>query len=290
MIRRLIGLFVTTLTGATILVAVGAAPASAQTAPAVTVDFTAIVALSNCSGSVVRPANAGPNDPAYVLSNGHCVKFMAPGEVIVNQSSTRTFSLLDSTGTRTLGTLRATRLAYATMTDTDISLYRLSQTYAQIEQQYGTRALSLSATHPVRGTDIKVVSGYWRRIYSCRIDDFVYRLREYNWTWKDSIRYVSASTCQTIGGTSGSPIIDVASGRVVGVNNTSNEDGQRCTLNNPCEVDQFGNVTVRPGARYGQQTYQINSCIGTGNTINLTLPGCTLPRPARANEVLAPAA
>ena len=45
-------------------------------------------------------------------------------------------------------------------------------------------------------------------------------------------------------------------------------------------VDQAGNVTVRPGARYGQQTYQINACIGSTNTINLTLPGCTLARPA----------
>jgi V8-like Glu-specific endopeptidase len=290
MTKRLIGLFSTTLIGGTILVAAGAVPASAQTAPAVTVDFRAIVALSNCSGSVIKPANAGPNDPAMVLSNGHCVKFMAPGEVIVNQSSSRTFSLLNSTGTRTIGTLRATRLAYATMTNTDISIYRLSQTYAQIEQQFGTRALDLSAAHPVAGTDIKVVSGYWRTIYSCRIDAFVYQLRESNWTWRDSIRYTSASTCQTIGGTSGSPIIDVASGRVVGVNNTSNEDGQRCTLNNPCEVDQFGNVTVRPGARYGQQTYQINTCIGTGNTINLSLPGCALPKPALVGAVPAQAA
>lgn len=287
MTRRLVGLFATTLIGATLVVATGAAPAIAGPAPAVTVDFRAIVALSNCSGSIVRPANASVNDPALVLSNGHCVRLMAAGEVILNQSSTRTFTLLNSTGTGTLGTLRATRLAYATMTGTDVSLYRLSQTYAQIEQQFGVRALDLSATHPAAGTDIRVVSGFWRTIYTCRIDNFVFSLRESNWTWRDSIRYTSASTCQTIGGTSGSPVVDVASGRVVGVNNTSNEDGQRCTLNNPCEVSQSGTVTVRPGARYGQQTFQINACIGAGNTINLTQPGCTLARPA---ATLAPAA
>jgi hypothetical protein len=256
------------------------APATAAPPPqtAVTVDFRAIVALSNCSGSVVRPVNASINDRALVLSNGHCVRFMSPGEVILNASSTRTFTLLNSAGSA-IGTLRADRLAYATMTGTDISLYRLTQTYAQLQQQFGTTALTLSATHPVGGTDIRVVSGYWRRIYTCRIDGFVFSLRESNWTWRDSIRYTSASTCQTIGGTSGSPIVDVASGAVVGVNNTSNENGQRCTLNNPCEVDQNGTVTVRPGARYGQQTFQINACIGAGNTINLGLAGCTLARP-----------
>lgn len=282
MIKRLIGLFSTTLIGGSIIVAVGTTAAAAENAPAVTVDFRAIVALSNCSGSVVRPPNALNSDPALVLSNGHCVKFMAAGEVLVNQSSSRTFTLLNASGTGSLGTLRANRLVYATMTNTDISLYRLSQTYAQIEAQYGVRALDLSNTHPVAATDIKVVSGYWRRIYSCRIDNFVYQLRESNWTWRDSIRYTSASTCQTIGGTSGSPIVDVASGRVVGVNNTANESGQRCTLNNPCEVDQSGTITVRSGARYGQQTYQIPACLGASNALNLTAPGCVLPRPALA--------
>ena len=280
---RLVGLMATALIGGSMLAAAPAAVAAAPAAgpaPAVTVTFRAIVALSNCSGSVIRPVNAASTDPALVLTNGHCYRFMSAGEAVVNLSSTRTFSLLNSSGTGTLGTLRATRLAYATMTGTDIAIYRLSQTYAQIQQQFGTTALTLSASHPVAGTDIKVVSGYWRRIYSCRIDNFVFSLREANWTWRDSIRYTSLSTCQTIGGTSGSPIVDVASGNVVGVNNTSNEDGQSCTLNNPCEVDQSGNVTVRPGARYGQQTFQINACIGTGNTINLSLPGCTLTRPA----------
>ena len=275
MVKRLLGLFSVALVGATIGIVAGAAPASAAT-----VDFTGIVALSNCSGSVVRPVNAGPNDPAYVLTNGHCVKFFAPGEVAVGQKSSRTFSLLDSTGTRSIATLRANQLAYATMTGTDIALYRLSLSYAQIQQRYGTPALALSASHPTAGTATKVVSGYWKTIYDCQLEAFVYQLREYQWTWSDSIRYADAASCQTIGGTSGSPVIDATSGAVVGINNTANENGETCTLDNPCEVDQSGNITVRFNARYGQQTYLINTCIGTGNTINLSLPGCALAKPA----------
>lgn len=283
MVKRLIGLCSVALVGAAMGIIAGAVPASAAT-----VDFTGIVALSNCSGSVVRPVNAAPNDLAYVLTNGHCVKFFAPGEVAVDQKSSRTFSLLDPTGTRSIGTLRATRLAYATMTDTDIALYRLSQSYAQIQQRYGTTALALSANHPATGTAVKVVSGYWRTMYDCQVEAFVYQLRESQWTWRDSIRYASAASCQTIGGTSGSPVVDVASGAVVGVNNTANENGETCTLDNPCEVDESGNITVRFGARYGQQTYQINTCLGAGNTINLSLPGCALPKPAA--NLLVPAA
>src|SRR5690606_20017191 len=96
---------------------------------------------------------------------------------------------------------------------------------------------------PAAGTAISVVSGYWKRIYNCSIDGFVHRMKEGDWTWKDSVRYTPS--CNTIGGTSGSPVVDAATGRVVAVNNTGNEDGERCTVNNPCEIDEQGRVTVR---------------------------------------------
>jgi hypothetical protein len=270
--------------------AVGAAPAqravdtaparkAASAAPALAaVDFAGTVALSNCSGSVVRLPGSADSDPALVLTNGHCLEtgFPSPGQVIVNRFSSRTFGLLNSAGTR-VATLQANRIVYATMTDTDVTLYQLTRTYAQIKSSYGIDALILNDTHPVAGTAIKVVSGYWKRIYSCSVDGFVHRLKEGGWTWKDSVRYTSA--CDTIGGTSGSPVIDTATGKVVAVNNTGNEDGARCTVNNPCEVDASGNVTVRQGINYAQQTHQIPACFAVGNRLDLGRSGCTLPKP-----------
>jgi hypothetical protein len=252
---------------------------SAEAAPTLkAVDFAGTVALSNCSGSVVRMPASEDDDPALVLSNGHCLEtgFPAAGEVIVDRASTRTFSLLNSAGTK-VATLRASKIAYGTMTDTDISIYQLTSTYAQIKSSYGINALTLNAARPTAGTAIKVVSGYWKRIYSCNIDGFAYRLKEGAWTWKDSVRYTSA--CNTIGGTSGSPVIDNATGKVVAVNNTGNEDGARCTENNPCEVDASGNVTVRQGINYAQETYLIVPCIGLDNKVDLSRSGCTLPKP-----------
>ncbi|MEV7086000.1 serine protease [Streptomyces sp. NPDC093085] len=242
------------------------------------VDFAGTVALSNCSGSVVRTPQSQPSDPALVLSNGHCLEsgFPAAGQVIVNQASTRSFTLLNSAGTG-VATLRASKVAYATMTDTDISLYQLTTTYAQIQSAYGITALELNAARPAQGSAIKVVSGYWKRIYSCSVDGFAYQLKEASWTWKDSVRYTSS--CNTIGGTSGSPVIDDATGKVVAVNNTGNEDGARCTLNNPCEVDENGTVTVRQGINYAQQTYPLVACLTTGSVIDLNAAGCTLPKP-----------
>ncbi|MFI0963249.1 serine protease [Streptomyces sp. NPDC021080] len=269
---------------ALVLAGAGAAPAVAAPAPHAAaptlqaVSLAGTVALSNCSGSVIRFPNSADSDPALVLSNGHCLEtgFPDPGEVIVGQSSSRTFGLLNSSGTR-VATLRASKVAYSTMTDTDITIYQLTSTYATIKNSYGISALTVQDTHPVAGTAITVASGYWKRLYSCNIDGFVYRLKEGDWTWKDSVRYTSA--CQTIGGTSGSPVVDQSTGKVVAVNNTGNEDGERCTVDNPCEVDANGTVTVRQGINYAEETYQIPACFTTGNKLDLSLSGCVLPKP-----------
>jgi V8-like Glu-specific endopeptidase len=280
MTRRLFG---SILAATTAILAFGAAPALAApavpTAPAVT-SFAGTVALSNCSGSVVKLAGAADTDPALVLSNGHCLEqgFLDPGQVVVNKASSRTFSLLSANGKSTLGTLRASKIAYATMTDTDVSLYQLTSTYAQIKSKYGISALEISPDHPVAGHGIDVVSGYWKTVYSCSIDGFVYQLHEGDWVWKDSIRYTPA--CKTIGGTSGSPIVDTTTGKLVGINNTGNEDGERCTVDNPCEVAADGTVTVREGINYGEETYLFYGCLKAGSVVDLTNPACKLPKPA----------
>ncbi|MFF4538250.1 serine protease [Streptomyces aureus] len=258
---------------------VPATTADTGTAPTLkAVTLAGTVSLSNCSGSVIRFPNSADSDPALVLSNGHCLEtgFPDPGEVIVGQSSSRSFGLLNASGTR-VATLRANKVAYSTMTDTDITIYQLTSTYATIKNSYGISALTVQDTHPVAGTAITVASGYWKRLYSCTIDGFVYRLKEGDWTWKDSVRYTSA--CQTIGGTSGSPVVDQSTGKVVAVNNTGNEDGERCTVDNPCEVDANGTVTVRQGINYAEETYQIPACFTTGNKLDLSLSGCVLPKP-----------
>jgi hypothetical protein len=269
------------------LAVTGASASAAEAAPVppeaprnhgADVDFTGIVALSNCSGSLVRGPRSRDTDAALVMTNGHCLESGMPkaGEVVVDRSSSRTFTLLDPAGEKNLGSLRATRVEYATMTDTDVTVYRLNTTYAAIQRRYGIPALRLSTARPADGTPIRVVSGYWRTIYGCGIDATVHRLREADWTWKDSIRYTPE--CQTIHGTSGSPIIDVRTRHVVGINNTGNDDGERCTLNNPCEVDRAGTITVRHGTHYGQQTYLLARCLGAGNDVVLGA-GCALPRP-----------
>jgi len=137
--------------------------------------------------------------------------------------------------------------------------------------------LPIAETKPApKDQPIEVLSGYWRLAYDCNLNGFAYRLHEYVWTWRLSLRY-SDGGCQVIGGTSGSPVLD--STRVmIGINNTINEDGQRCTFDNPCEEDRHGNITVHLHRGYGQETWVFYTCL-TNNAIDLAKSGCMLPKP-----------
>jgi len=254
---------------------IGPAPAQAVTA----VSLASTIALSNCSASLVRYPTSVSTDQAMMLTNGHCYEggFLDSGQVLQNRTSTRAGTLLNSSGTA-LGRVRADRVLYATMTGTDVTLYRLTSTYATLTSLYGVTALTISASHPVSGSTMSIPSSYWKQIWNCSINGFVDTLREDEWTWHDSVRY--STGCDTIPGTSGSPIVDTTSGQIVGINNTGNEDGEMCTLDNPCEVAADGTTTVIKGQSYGQETYWFNTCLTATRTIDLTISGCLLTKPA----------
>lgn len=272
------------LLGSSQALAVETAPQASTQAAAVAApgaDYTGIAALSNCSGSLVRYAESVSTDAALILTNGHCYEggMPSPGQVIVNRSSSRSFTLLKPSSSNA-GTVRATRVLYSTMTKTDVTLYQLNETYASIQSRLGVTPLTLAKQAPANGAGMAVVSGYWKRIYTCSVQATIPELREAGWVMKSSIKYLQPG-CETIGGTSGSPIVSTSTGEVVGVNNTGNEDGGRCTMNNPCEVDAGGNITVDQGAAYGQQTWWFYTCLTASRTIDLNKSGCQLAKPAR---------
>jgi V8-like Glu-specific endopeptidase len=243
-------------------------------------DFEGIVQLSNCSGSLIRFDSSKPTDKAVVMTNGHCVQaaggMIAPNTFLHNQPVNRQFSILSRDGQSRIGTVTSTKIMYATMTGTDLALYELNETYAQINSKYSVEPLTLSSGRPAQGQGIEIISGYWRRGYQCGLDGFVYELREAGYIWTDSIRYEVNGGCKTIHGTSGSPIIADGTRVAIGVNNTGSDDGERCTMNNPCEVDEQGAVLAEKGRSYGQQTHHVYSCLNLSNQIDLQVEGCKL--------------
>lgn len=240
-------------------------------------DFNGIIKLSNCSGSIIRLSGMPDTANAIAMTNGHCAGgtfggMIKPNEVVLNKVVNRSMKVYSRD--LKLVPITATKILYATMTNTDVTLYLLKETYSDLSNKR-VDSFDLEGTHPAIGTSIDIVSGYWDRGYRCQIDDFVYVLKEADWTMKDSIRY-TANGCNTIGGTSGSPIIQTGTRSVIGINNTGNEDGQRCTMNNPCEVDKAGTISVKAHASYGQQTFQVYSCLTLDYSIDLKKEGCQL--------------
>ncbi|RJQ77279.1 serine protease [Pseudonocardiaceae bacterium YIM PH 21723] len=247
---------------------------TAAAAPAETT-FAGTVGYSGCSAATVRFAGAADTDNALVLTNGHCVRLLGADEVVVNEPwDNFWFWLYDDKGNGIIN-VQPKQVLYATMSGTDIALIQLHKTYADVAA-YGAKTLELASSPPAAGTAIDLPSSFAHEIFRCEIDGFVPQLKEDRWTWRDSIRY---TTCATRNGTSGTPILNRATGKVIGINNTGNDSGERCTLGNPCEVDDKGTVTVRKGQNYGQQTYPLYTCLGAHSTIDLTKSGCTLPKP-----------
>lgn len=240
-------------------------------------DFEGIVKLSNCSGSLVIFQGMPMTAKAMVMTNGHCIQkpggFLNPGEVWVNRPVARDMKIFDKN--MKLFPIKTTKILYATMTNTDLAFYELDKSYSQILNETQVKPFTLDNFRPSIAQPIEIISGYWDRGYGCQIDNFIYQIKESAWTWNDSIRYTS--TCDTIGGTSGSPIIAKGEKRVVGVNNTSNKSGEKCTLDNPCEVSQNGAIHSEKGVRYGQQTYNVYSCLTPDYRFDLTIANCSLP-------------
>lgn len=240
-------------------------------------DFEGIVALSNCSGSLIQLEGALDTDPALVLTNGHCNEggFIAPGTYLFGLGSSRNFNVVDRSGKK-IGRVTARQVVYGTMTKTDMLIYKLRESYADIKLSFGVEPLRLSSVPSKIGDNIEIISGYWRRGYSCSVEKYINELREDKWTWKDSIRY-SRPGCETIGGTSGSPVLLAGSRTVIAVNNTGNEDGENCSMNNPCEIDELGNKTAVRGYSYAEQTWWVYTCLNNNRELDLNIGGCLLP-------------
>lgn len=241
-------------------------------------NFEGIVKLSNCSGALIMFHGQPFTAKGIVMTNGHCIQkpggYLNAGEVWVNRPLVRDMKIFDKS--MKLFPIKTTKILYATMTNTDVAYYELTQSYADIIQKYKIQPFMLDSFRPSIAQPIEIISGYWDIGYSCSIDNFVFKLKEGQWTWTDSIRYTE--TCNTKGGTSGSPIIAKGERRVIGVNNTMNEKGEECSQNNPCEVSNNGQIHIAQGIGYGQQTYNVYTCLTPAFQFDLSRSVCRLPK------------
>ncbi len=240
--------------------------------------FTGTARLPGCSGALVRWASALDADPAVVITNGHCVRspFLGGRETLVDVEQYKKIELLDGGG-EVATTVRGTRLAYATMYRTDLAVYELRESYADLAAA-GVTPLTLATSGPSRGDRIRIPSGYWVEQRTCTTTGTAYRLHERDWDWQHSIRLPARDGCRIRGGYSGSPIVSRETGEVVGIANTGYVGGRRC-VDSACEESRRGVVRMVRDMNYGQQTWLLTTCIGADRRFDLAAPGCRLATP-----------
>lgn len=254
-------------------------PGDDDDAPKTKYNFEAIVKFDNCSGSLVRFETSENSDKALVLTNGHCVQFsrfshfMPQDHFMSHKPVDRRVYLLDPAEEKTFATLHTTEIVYATMTGTDVAFYEVSLTYGEIEKQFGVKALTMSPKASKPADAVQVVSGLFRSGLSCDVERIVPKIKEAGYVWTQSPKL--GKECTLISGMSGSPVLSLDH-QIVGIANTGNEDGEKCTLNNPCEVEDDGSVRVDKGRNYGQQTHLVYSCLNKLRQIDVSVPGCSL--------------
>lgn len=241
--------------------------------PVVSKEFSALAKLLGCSGVLIDVG--GPSTaPAYVITNGHCVGFPGPGEFWINKYSYEEISFVSSlTGKKVNFITR--NIDYATMTGSDLALIKLNDESIASMQSKGVFAMKLAKRSPLRDeivmrADIK--SGLQK--YTCAIEAIAEHLQEGQWHFKGSFRH----NCESTGGTSGSPIISVATGEIIAIHNTSVNKTSACSVSSACELDQQGKVSLFFGKKYAQRTEDLATCFDASGTFDLNLAECTLQK------------
>lgn len=156
--------------------------------------------FSGCSGAIIRGPRSQPSDPAMLMTNGHCSNPRPGiGQASTGQNLNVPVLIKDAHG-ETQVRARATSLVYATMTGTDLALYRLDHTFQQL-QDADVTVRSLSERGPQPGQVLNVLSAVSGRDWNCAVEATVPRLREGGYVQHDAIRYDTDEGCDTAEGT-----------------------------------------------------------------------------------------
>jgi hypothetical protein len=242
-----------------------------------------------CSGSLVTFEGRTALQKALVLTAGHCIgigsakygnsriPLPGAGEVFKNLKQEGTFTIITPRPERRKECIGVSTLLYATLTDIDIALYELTETYQELEKRTGAVPFPVSRD-PVVATagPLRAPSGLHENEQVCTFGGDVQHAKEFVWTWGPLMRLEG---CRFAPGHSGAPLISTVTGQLVGILATVNDgDGAPCEKN-PCEVDASGRVTVRPvGTPYGHYAYRLAACMTAGGSLDLNLPACMLPK------------
>jgi Trypsin-like peptidase domain len=249
-----------------------------------------------CSASLVTFMGRSSSAPGLVLTAGHCSDrgsiqiplrdktLAAPdaGEVLYRLSDRRSLSLETGNSAASRTCIETDQIVYGTITDADILLLRLTETYNEIGLRTGVQPFMISqdSTFP-NGTPIRSPSSLFQDDRECIVEETVEKLKEHRWLWAPVMRLTPS--CDVPHGQSGAPVLRLDSNEVIGVMGTASDgNAAPCEFNNPCEMKADGTaVAAQKDQAYAHFVYRLYTCLDASRNLDLDTPGCLLPKPKR---------
>jgi len=160
-----------------------------------------------CSGTLVTFEGRAANRKALVLTAGHCIgigsvefgaKAPGAGEVFKNFKQDNIFTVNTPRPELRKACVGSSELVYATLTEIDVAVYELSETYQELEKRTGAVPLIVSRdSRVVPGLKLRAPSGLHENEQACTLAADVAKVKEFDWTWGPLMRLAG---CTFIGG------------------------------------------------------------------------------------------
>ena len=250
---------------------------------------------ADCS-AVLIDTGRSETEKAYVLTNGHCshieIEYIGTKDVFINEETFFAFTAnfyFDSE--RKAVSFKGNKLVYLTMSGTDIAIYELDHTIADLKSR-GFNFFKISKKIP-KGNE-KVINvgmpmnhmpmnSMYIHYSECKLLGHA-SIKENVWSWPESLRH----NCSAVGGMSGSPLIDIKTNEIIGLVNTVVEDEMMsepdCSMGKPCEIkldkiEKIEKISTHPEFNYAQRVDKLALCFKENGDFDLNLESCKLAKP-----------
>ena len=235
---------------------------------------------SYCSAALIdtRGALSDTSGPAYVLTSGHCIAYSALN-VKTNLPSNGhiDFNAFHDTTTHTQR-YNLKKVNWSSMRGTDIAIVELDANLQTLIDN-GITPLQLASAQPQTNDPLLVVgipSGYEQEALRLSVCSHV--STEQLLEQPGLLRHAEKNHCKGLKpGSSGSPVLERHSNKLVAVLATSTVDSleeNRCFENTPCEIKN-GQPLWAPDSNYSSPVVFLNQCFANGR-FEPTTEGCDL--------------
>ncbi len=261
--------------------------ASAQSQQWTGVGRLSLPGNKQCIATLLEPGE-GPHAadaPAYVVTSGHCVA-QRHGVIVQDQPLSASVSFnyfVDTPDERRQ--LSVKRIVWSSMQGIDLALLELDVTLEQARAQ-GIVPLPIGPAL-ASGSQVTVLGEPSRpdlglRLLTCTEQSAGVVMRR-PWVW----RHARGNDCLGLAeGASGSPVIEPASGKLVGVVNSIG--AAHCSADNPCRADETAPAAQAP-RNFSMPVQRLLDCWREGR-VDLAQPDCQLTPGFRLEQQTSPPA